>query len=252
VRNRWGKYARPSVPKIHMQHPRIFPDGPVPHSHGPKSHPPEALWRRASEKGIKTGEQKFRSLRAPGILAQAPIRTPCSTTVDFGAVRAEISPIGTTTWRALPSSLNPSGHSAWRATHHIDEEVDAKFTAWLLVDSHSLHPHTRTPLPPGTPKTNRESEGVLNKETVSSSATSWCSFSVFRLTHGDDSLACSQALTAHCVEIRNMQLRVGIFGYAASSDETFCFVYSRWNCRVAACCGAGRGRRKRGWARVEG
>jgi hypothetical protein len=30
----------------------------------------------------------------------------------FGADRAEIRPIGTITWRALPSSSNPSGHSA--------------------------------------------------------------------------------------------------------------------------------------------
>jgi hypothetical protein len=86
--------------------------------------------RRLSEgspKGLKTDEQKFRSLRAlEHILVQAPIRTPCSIAVDFGADRAEIRPIGAITWRALPSSPNPSGHSAWRATHHIDEEVGAK------------------------------------------------------------------------------------------------------------------------------
>jgi hypothetical protein len=82
-------------------------------------------------KGLKTGEQKFRSLHAPDILVQAPIRAPCSIASRFGAGRAEIRPIGAITWGALPSSPNPSGHSAWRATYHIDEEVDAKTASHL-------------------------------------------------------------------------------------------------------------------------
>jgi hypothetical protein len=77
-----------------MQHPRIFPDG-VPHclSWATISFPEGSLkgLRRASE------GQKFRSLRAPDILAQAPVRTPCSIIVDFGADRAEIRPIGAIT-----------------------------------------------------------------------------------------------------------------------------------------------------------
>jgi hypothetical protein len=81
---------------------------------------------------LKTDEQNFRSLHAPGMLVQAPIRAPCSITPHFGADRAEIRPIGAIAWRALPSSSssssspNPSGHFAWRVAHHIDEEVDAK------------------------------------------------------------------------------------------------------------------------------
>jgi hypothetical protein len=51
--------------------------------------------------GLKTDEQgELRSLRAPDILAQAPvlIRAPSSITAHFGADRAEIRPIGAITW----------------------------------------------------------------------------------------------------------------------------------------------------------
>ena len=113
VINRQGKYA-PSAALC----ARYICSTPVSfrmESRTPMCH--NLILRRASEEGppeaLKTDEQKFRSLRAlEHILVQAPIRTPCSIAVGFGADRAEIRPIGAITWGALPSSPNPSAHSA--------------------------------------------------------------------------------------------------------------------------------------------
>jgi hypothetical protein len=80
-------------------------------------------------KGLKTDEQKFRSLRAPDIRVQAPvmpIRAPCSIIAHFGADRAEITEIrdqrsgrsGRPPGELYPAARtrtrtpDPSGHSA--------------------------------------------------------------------------------------------------------------------------------------------
>ena len=111
VINRQGKYA-PSAALC----ARYICSTPVSfrmESRTPMCH--NLILRRASEEGppeaLKTDEQKFRSLRAPDIYWSKP---PYSIAARFGADRAEIRPIGTTIWRALPSSPNPSGQRALR------------------------------------------------------------------------------------------------------------------------------------------